>query len=972
MSEEQAFTSKETPAAKPSSGILFKASQLNFSLPTEIHEEIKQHLEHAKAKEDAAHQKVEELLEKEKKLEDDRKRMDEDAVQFRAQLQSQVDALLKRFQGEREAAKTEMGALKQEMAVLQKECAGLRNIREQTLEKFQNDKSKMEKEFLERESFFKEKLDLLTKKLTSLTHDEGELLKRKKSDFERSKKKEENLQKTLSEQMKLGQEVESAHRDLENSRKKQKAQLDKQYKVKVLELQKSFKDRSEYHVRREEEFDEEQSRLDQEREKIKSMEQSLKMESQRKTDEKFKSNHAELEKLEKQILKNQAALTKEEDAFHVEKKRFALAMKAPKGSKYAVAQLVFMVEEEEKVIKRKKKFLKSLAAYKTEVDEKYAEKVKHYDNETKHALAKLEDEKKNLLKLREALRAKQKSLLERETRELNLLNEQFEDLRTSLEVDQIEKDSDLDEKRAKIREEERKIREKQTSLQQLEKDASQRIETRESQLIRELEDIQKFRETILAQQDEMNASMKDFHATYQQRLEQQNSSLENFRETMRSLKNEAETLNKALAHQEKKLREKTTAGELAMTKRLIEQESTIKGLESELRLRMDDYQLHMNDLHKLKKDLLDKDRDRESQVTDNLSQYENKLFNIGKAFEDLSTVFNKQKESGGITIVPEDADQQKYKTRITKDGDVAKLEWPIAVKYRQDPGSMEIDDAMIVDYIEDAVAKWEEWIPVPYGKFWMGNKKMQNYAPYKQIQIEKPIVIGKYPVTSVQFYQFVHATNYKTDAESTVVGIVYHDGRKTIKDAAGKTLNHSYSNPNLAPTKNSCWLRPNGHPESLFEKYNHPITQVTWRDAMAYCRWKSEVLGKTVRLPTESEWEYVARNFGDSGLEELGWGLEEMKKAYNVEETGIGDTTAVNHFPENDITGGAQDLFGNVYEWVLDSRDSGGPASALEYKMVRGGSFITQHNQIAPWRRLSFVVNYCTSFLGFRVVCEDF
>jgi formylglycine-generating enzyme required for sulfatase activity len=186
----------------------------------------------------------------------------------------------------------------------------------------------------------------------------------------------------------------------------------------------------------------------------------------------------------------------------------------------------------------------------------------------------------------------------------------------------------------------------------------------------------------------------------------------------------------------------------------------------------------------------------------------------------------------------------------------------------------------------------------------------------------------------------------------------------------------SFSNPSLMPDKNAFWLCPDGHPDSLYGKHSHPVTQVTWNDAKAFCKWKSETTGQIIRLPFENEWEYVASDFGEISANQFFWDEDRAVEFCNIEETGICGTLPVDHFPENENCGGAAGLYGNVFEWVEDSktppenRHKSG-SNGLTYKIARGGSFITHFNNIAPWRRISFIKSYCTSFLGFRTVSED-
>jgi formylglycine-generating enzyme required for sulfatase activity len=270
--------------------------------------------------------------------------------------------------------------------------------------------------------------------------------------------------------------------------------------------------------------------------------------------------------------------------------------------------------------------------------------------------------------------------------------------------------------------------------------------------------------------------------------------------------------------------------------------------------------------------------------------------------------------------------------------------------------------------------KWDEWVRIPEGSLLMGHPRSKDSAPHKQVKIEKPFLIKKYPVTNIEFFHFINETNYQTEAETIIDAIVYQSGSLALQGTGDSSIRSSFSNPSLGPVKNAFWLCPDGQPDSLYGKYNHPVTQVTWNDAQAYCKWKSELTGQNIRLPSEREWEYVASDFGKLSPENFFWDEDRIVEFCNIEETGILDTLPVDHFPENEYAGGTMDLFGNVFEWVQDAHDkkiSNRSPHTLEYKIARGGSFITHFKHIAAWRRIPFLKSYCTSFLGFRTVCDD-
>jgi formylglycine-generating enzyme required for sulfatase activity len=93
---------------------------------------------------------------------------------------------------------------------------------------------------------------------------------------------------------------------------------------------------------------------------------------------------------------------------------------------------------------------------------------------------------------------------------------------------------------------------------------------------------------------------------------------------------------------------------------------------------------------------------------------------------------------------------------------------------------------------------------------------------------------------------------------------------------------------------------------------DHPVVNVTWDDAVAYCDWMSSVSGTKYRLPTEVEWELTAR--GHEGTI-YPWGDTFFAECCNCWEMAVGWTTPVNCFAEGISSFGALDLVGNVWEW---------------------------------------------------------
>ena len=164
--------------------------------------------------------------------------------------------------------------------------------------------------------------------------------------------------------------------------------------------------------------------------------------------------------------------------------------------------------------------------------------------------------------------------------------------------------------------------------------------------------------------------------------------------------------------------------------------------------------------------------------------------------------------------------------------------------------------------------------------------------------------------------------------------------------------------------------------------YNNPLQPVVglslW-EAEAYCRWLSRQSGRTVRLPTEAEWEVAARGGGRRGVHWPGTGSDGPgPQQVNQLETRVRRTTPVGVFPGSTTEEGWVDMAGNVWEWTASawtedaihkdkieaalSPDDSSPRS------VRGGSWDLPGLDCRAAVRLGYHPGGRNSLLGLRVV----
>ncbi|VAW78525.1 Phage protein [hydrothermal vent metagenome] len=158
-----------------------------------------------------------------------------------------------------------------------------------------------------------------------------------------------------------------------------------------------------------------------------------------------------------------------------------------------------------------------------------------------------------------------------------------------------------------------------------------------------------------------------------------------------------------------------------------------------------------------------------------------------------------------------------------------------------------------------------------------------------------------------------------------------------------------------------------------------PVVNVSWEDALAYTQWLSVQTGVRYRLPSEAEWEFVARS---GTVTRYWWGEESGKDRANCFDCGSSDggvqTSRVGSFTASPW--GVYDMAGNAREWVQDCyvpNYSRAPADgravevgACTNRVVRGGAYSSPSDQLRSTSRDQVDAKRRLDNLGFRVVRE--
>ena len=245
------------------------------------------------------------------------------------------------------------------------------------------------------------------------------------------------------------------------------------------------------------------------------------------------------------------------------------------------------------------------------------------------------------------------------------------------------------------------------------------------------------------------------------------------------------------------------------------------------------------------------------------------------------------------------------------------------------------------------------FVEIPGGPFRMGSQEgYDNEKPPHEVTLPQ-YYMARYPVTVAEFKAFVDHKDF------------------TLQD------------PERTP--------------------NHPVVNITWNEALAYCEWLTEQLRNSeetpeplatllkigegqgppwvITLPSEAEWEKAALGMDDR---KYPWGQEPDPNKANYGDTGIHTTSAVGCFAGGESPYGVEDMSGNVLEWTRSlfkeypypseehERLERERLNSQDRRVLRGGSFFDTDVGVRCAYRDFIPPDGAHWSIGFRVVASPF
>ncbi len=219
---------------------------------------------------------------------------------------------------------------------------------------------------------------------------------------------------------------------------------------------------------------------------------------------------------------------------------------------------------------------------------------------------------------------------------------------------------------------------------------------------------------------------------------------------------------------------------------------------------------------------------------------------------------------------------------------------------------------------------------IPEGWFWMGSDDYhQSEAPRHRVWLDS-FELARTTVTHRDYAQFLAATDHEP---------------------------------------------PKGWGDENFSLPEQPVVGASWFDAVVYCEWLSDLMGRTYRLPTEAEWEKACRGSEEGGL--YYWGNEPPETLDYFQGNWDGPRSVAEWRPNNY---GLWNMGDNVHEWCQDwysadyyaislGHNPTGPVKGTR-RVSRGGSWRHEIKASRITQRSSIPPSYRYTDYGFRVAAS--
>ena len=256
------------------------------------------------------------------------------------------------------------------------------------------------------------------------------------------------------------------------------------------------------------------------------------------------------------------------------------------------------------------------------------------------------------------------------------------------------------------------------------------------------------------------------------------------------------------------------------------------------------------------------------------------------------------------------------------------------------------------------------FIKIKGGEFIQGwNDEVDNFTfdnerPSFKTKVDD-FLVSKYCVTNSQYLKFIFSGGYKKEEYWCPQGWRWVQKNKIeyplywlFDDQVGKMQRRKWDK----------WI--------IIDE-NEPVTNISWYEANAYCRWAN------CRLPTEAEWEYMATNGGKT---KYPWGNEEPNNTISNLNYNYDGVVDVSNYETGNNKDGVSQLIGNVWEWCQEPiypyngfeidpvyREMSYPFFGFK-KICRGGAWCVPDFLINSKYRNAQMPDCRYQYIGFRIV----